>query len=170
MGGVLRSDPVSPVTTSIGRLFDAVGALCGIAPRASYEGQAAVELEWAAAAASDRGSYELSLDGSVIDPRSAIRAIDADLRTGDAVADVAVRFHRGIADVTARACAQLASQRGLGTVVLSGGVFLNRLLADGVRTRLESAGLRVLMPRVLPPGDGAIAFGQAAIAAARIAA
>jgi hydrogenase maturation protein HypF len=169
MAGVLASDVVSPVTTSIGRLFDAVGALCGIAARASYEGQAAVELEWVATAARRHRRYEVCLDGAVIDPRSTIRAIADDLAAGVAVADVAAGFHRAIGEATARACARIAAGRGLDAVVLSGGVFLNRLLSDVVLGDLERRGLRVLTPRLLPPGDGAIAFGQAAVAAARLA-
>jgi hydrogenase maturation protein HypF len=78
---------------------------------------------------------------------------------------VAARFHAALAEATARACALAAARHGLGTVVLSGGAFQNRVLLDRTSALLAGAGLRVLVPRRLPPNDGGIAFGQAAIAA-----
>jgi hydrogenase maturation protein HypF len=165
---VARSAEVSPLTSSIGRLFDAVGALCGIRARVSYEGQAAVELEGAAARGRPSTSrYEIALsDEFEIDPRPALRMIARDVREGVAVADVARSFHDAVAAVTVRACARLASARGLETVVLSGGVFQNRLLLEAAAGGLLDVGLRVLWPAKLPPNDGGISFGQAAIAAA----
>ena len=80
---------------------------------------------------------------------------------------VSARFHTGLADATAAAVTRVAGDRGLGTAVLSGGVFQNRALLEGVAARLERAGLRVLTPSLLPPNDGGIAYGQAAVAAAR---
>ncbi len=168
MATLLGSPAVSPVTSSMGRLFDAVAALCGIAPRTSYEGQAAVELEAAAARSGERGSYELSLSARLeIDPRRAVAAVAADLESGASAETVAARFHTGVADVTTRACVAIARERGLDSAVLSGGVFQNRLLLASVAAGLEREGLRVLIPLALPPNDGGISFGQAAIAAAR---
>jgi hydrogenase maturation protein HypF len=171
MSGVSADPEVSPVTTSVGRLFDAVAALCGLAPRTSYEGQAAIELEAAAARSSVSGGYELRLidraSGLMLDPREAVRAAYGDLESGASVPDVAARFHAAVADVTAQACAAAASARGLDTAVLSGGVFQNRLLLEAVAARLSGEGLRVLTPVTLPPNDGGISFGQAAVAAAR---
>jgi hydrogenase maturation protein HypF len=167
MEQVARSREFSPLTSSVGRLFDAVGALCGIRARVSYEGQAAVELEGVAARAHSRASYELQLtDQLQIDPRAALRMIARDLREGVPVANVARGFHDAVAAVTVRACVEVASARGLGTVVLSGGVFQNRLLLESVSDALLAHGLRVLWPAKLPPNDGGISFGQAAIAAA----
>jgi hydrogenase maturation protein HypF len=80
---------------------------------------------------------------------------------------VATRFHHALADATAAACERAASERGLGTAVLSGGAFANRRLLERTARRLEAAGLRVLVPERLPPGDGGISYGQAAVAAAR---
>jgi hydrogenase maturation protein HypF len=160
----------SPSTSSIGRLFDAVGALCGAPARARYEGQAAVELE-AMCAAGEGGRYEMPLlgegDGLVLDPRPTVRAALADLDRGEAPALVAARFHETVAVGTVDACACLAAEHDLGTVVLSGGVFQNRRLLERVAGLLTAAGLRVLTPERLPPNDGGISFGQAAIAAAR---
>ena len=172
MSGVIAAPELSPLTTSMGRLFDAVAALCAVAPHSTYEGQAAVELEAAAARCSDPGSYELDLlrevSGLAIDPRGAVRAAVADLDAGVAVPAVAARFHAGVADVTVRACLAVTKSRGLDTVVLSGGVFQNRRLLEAVAAALHRAGLRVLIPRALPPNDGGISFGQAAVAAARM--
>ena len=156
-----------PLTSSAGRLFDAVAALCGLRTVATYEGQAAAELE-AACDRSERAAYPMPLleqDGRlVLDARATVAAA-ADRDADPAV--VAARFHNALARATARACALLAEGRGLDTVVLSGGVFQNLLLLERTRERLEAAGLRVLVPRVLPPNDGGISFGQAAIAATR---
>ena len=174
-----RSGLAAPETTSMGRLFDAVAALCGIRAEIHYEGQAAIELE-AAAEPGDHGRYELPLTGGpghdarppagtaglVLDARPAVLAAAADIASGTAAGVVSARFHDGVAAATAEACARAASERGLGTAVLSGGVFLNRRLLEGTADALRAAGLRVLVPQRLPPGDGGIAYGQAAVAAA----
>jgi hydrogenase maturation protein HypF len=152
----------------MGRLFDAVAALCGVRARVNYEGQAAAELEaLAARARAAPGPYELPVDDGLLDPRPAVRAIHRDLASGAAPATVAARFHATVARATARACAEAAGRRGVGTVVLSGGVFQNRLLLERTARRLEGARLRVLVPERLPPNDGGISYGQAAVAAAR---
>jgi hydrogenase maturation protein HypF len=130
----------APLTTSMGRLFDGVAALCGVRSEVSYEGQAAIE------------------------------EILAELAAGVDAATVSARFHGAVANATAGACAHLADAAGLDTAVLSGGVFQNRLLLARTATALEDAGLRVLVPERLPPNDGQIAFGQVAVAAARPAA
>ncbi len=96
-------------------------------------------------------------------------AVAADLRAGSDPGIVAARFHDTVAAATTEACAAAASARGLGTVVLSGGVFANRRLLEGTRARLRTAGLRVLVPERLPPGDGGVAYGQASVASARSA-
>jgi hydrogenase maturation protein HypF len=155
----------------MGRLFDAVAALCGIRPTVSYEGQAAIELE-AAASPQHLGAYELPVveaDGSlVLDARPTVRAIEADLRAGSSVGAVAARFHATVADATARACLAVAEARSLDAVVLSGGVFQNRRLLEGAAMALHLSGLRVLVPELLPVNDGGIAFGQAAVAASAL--
>jgi hydrogenase maturation protein HypF len=153
----------SPATTSMGRLFDAVGAICGAAPRVAYEGQAAVELE-AMADPAERGRYEI--DGLEAGP--AVLALVEEIEDGIAPATVAARFHNTIAAATAEACSALASSSGTEVVVLSGGVFQNRLLLEAAAALLTRSGLRVLVPEVLPPNDGGIAFGQVAVAAATL--
>jgi hydrogenase maturation protein HypF len=153
----------APETSSMGRLFDAVAALCGLRPRVTYEGQAAIELE-AAADPAERSAYVLGAD---LDARPLVHEILEDLRSCTPVSVVSARFHRAVAAGTAEACADAASGAGLDVVVLSGGVFQNRLLLAWTAARLEELGLRVLVPSRLPANDGGISFGQAAIAAAR---
>jgi hydrogenase maturation protein HypF len=162
-----HSGTSSPLTTSVGRLFDAVAAMCGIATAVREEGRAAMELEWAAAG-DERGAYPLPIvegEALQLDARETVRAILADLRAGASTATVSARFHNGLSDATAAAVSLLAQRCGVGTAVLAGGVFQNRLLLERTAAGLTSAGLRVLVPMQLPPNDGAIAYGQAAVAA-----
>jgi hydrogenase maturation protein HypF len=104
-----------------------------------------------------------------MDARPTVRALVEDLDGGVATGTVAARFHNALAAATARACALTADRRGTGTVVLSGGVFQNRRLLGLTASLLADAGLRVLTPERLPPNDGGIAYGQLAVAAARLA-
>ena len=168
---LIRTGTASPATTSMGRLFDAVAALAGIRAEVNYEGQAAIELE-AACDLSEPGRYPIALqDGPellVMDPRETILAVAADARAGVNPGVVAGRFHRAIAGVTIEACARLAAANATDVVVLSGGVFQSRLLLDSVTAGLSAIGLRVLVPERLPVNDGGIAYGQAAVASARL--
>jgi hydrogenase maturation protein HypF len=155
-------------TTSVGRLFDAVAALCGVRGHVSYEGQAAIELQ-AACDPHELGGYEFDLTNPTrLDPRPALRSLLADVRRGVSAGVVAARFHNGLAGATAAAVKQIAGERDVELAVLSGGVFNNRRLLEGVSARLHAAGLRVLAPSLLPAGDGGIAYGQAAVAAAAL--
>ncbi|HEY3829682.1 MAG TPA: carbamoyltransferase HypF [Solirubrobacteraceae bacterium] len=167
----LARSELAPVTTSAGRLFDAVAALCGLRASVTYEGQAAIELE-ARVDPTERGGYPIELEDRSgvleLDPRVAISEVLRERTAGVPVGKVAARFHAGLARATARACALLASERGLEVVVLAGGVFQNRVLLELTLAECERAGLRPLVPERLPPGDGAISYGQAAVAAARI--
>jgi hydrogenase maturation protein HypF len=153
------------LTTSAGRLCDAVAAVCGVRAVVSYEGQAAIELE-AIADPSERGAYSIPWAEGQLDPRPAIRAVIGDLDAGVPPSKVSARFHNGLADATVDACATVAAAAGRPVVALAGGVFQNRLLLERVAAGLQAAGLRVLTPERLPPNDGAISYGQAAIAAA----
>jgi hydrogenase maturation protein HypF len=167
-----RTGVASPLTSSMGRLFDAVAALCGVRAEINYEGQAAVELETAADQL-ETGAYPLPVPGTgggplVLDARATVRAVVRDIGEGVPVSRVAARFHNGLARATASACVIAAERSGVDTVVLSGGVFQNRSLLARTAGLLRGAGLRVLLPERLPPNDGGIAYGQLAVAAARI--
>ncbi len=170
---LVRTGVQSPVSTSMGRLFDAVGALCGLRAHANYEGQAAIELE-AACDPTERSRYPISLihDGEliVIDPRATIHLVNAEIEAGVARGVVASRFHASLSAATVEALTRAASAAGSDLVVLSGGVFQNRRLLEAVMAGLHAAGLRTITPERLPIGDGGISYGQAAIAARRMAA
>ncbi len=170
-----RTGLASPITSSMGRLFDAVAALCGLRNEVTYEGQAAIELE-AVADLSEQGSYPLpitvgatGLPAAVLDARDTLLAVVGDREGGVAVGVISARFHNAVAAATAEVCAREAERVGTPTVVLSGGVFQNRLLVERAVGALEHRSLRVLMPASLPPNDGGISYGQAAAAAARLA-
>jgi len=159
----------SPVTSSAGRLFDAVSALCGIRDVIRYEGQAAVELEQRADPG-ETGSYPLPFEeGSVLRLRAGemVRAVVDDLGRGAPAGVVAARFHRGLAEGVVSACRAVRAERGLTTVACSGGVFQNALLLGLVADGLEAEGFRVLLHSRVPPNDGGISLGQAACAGAR---
>jgi hydrogenase maturation protein HypF len=169
---LVHSGVASPQTTSIGRLFDAVAALCGLRLHVNYEGQAAAELE-AACDPRVRDFYPLPLadvgERVVLDARETVRSVAADVRAGAATTTIAARFHNALAAATTCACMRLAGRSGIGTVALGGGTFQNRRLLETVAADLQRAGLRVLVPERLPPNDGGVSFGQAAVAAARTA-
>jgi hydrogenase maturation protein HypF len=169
-----RNGLASPTTTSMGRLFDAVAALCGVRSTVNYEGQAAAELE-GIADRGEEGAYPLPLLNEadppdarlILDARPTVLAAASDSAAGPAL--VSARFHNAVAAATAAACVRVAEERALDAVVLSGGVFQNRLLLERTSAALTGAGVRVLVPRLLPPNDGGISSGQAAVAAALMA-
>ena len=164
----------APVTSSAGRLFDAVAALTGVRDSVNYEGQAAVELEqraaaaWAAVPAS--GAYRAAITpGAPLTVAGAdlFRAAAEDLLDGQPADVIAARFHHGVAALIEEVCLLLRESSGLGTVALSGGVFQNVLLLETAAGRLEGSGFRVLTHSRVPPNDGGISLGQAVVAAAR---
>jgi hydrogenase maturation protein HypF len=166
VASLARGGVAAPITTSAGRLFDAVAALCGVRPEVTYEGQAAAELE-ARCDPHERGGYPLPAgDGTLLDARETIRSVARDVDAGVGAGVVSARFHRALADATARALVEVAGRHGTEIAVLSGGVFQNVRLLEWTSARLEAAGLRVLVPERLPPNDGGISYGQAAVAAA----
>jgi hydrogenase maturation protein HypF len=166
VGRLLGSRLDVPVTTSVGRLFDAVAALVGVRDAVNYEGQAAVELEQAAAD-DVRGGYPARTEGGLLHGSDLVRAVVADLRAGVDVPVIAGRFHAGLAALLARAAADACASTGLDTVALSGGVFQNVLLLRLVTAALDAAGLRVLVHSRVPPNDAGVSLGQVAVAAAR---
>jgi hydrogenase maturation protein HypF len=156
-------------TSSAGRLFDAVAALLGLRTRITYEAQAAIELESAAARQplDGPGGYELDVAGGVLDPTPLLTRIVEERDRGTSPAAISAGFHAGLGRGVAGAAVQAAAANGLDTVALSGGVFQNARLTAVVVEALETAGLRVLVHRLIPPNDGGISVGQAAIAARR---
>ena len=157
----------TPRTSSLGRLFDAVAALAGVRSGRGFEGQAAMELEYAAEAAEDPQAYAWSFHGGpclVADPALLVQAMLVDLRHKVDPTVVALRFHRALAELALA----WARHAGLEDVALCGGCFQNALLTRLVRERLQAAGYRVHLPALFPPNDGAVSLGQAWVAAGRI--
>ncbi|MFB1495784.1 MULTISPECIES: carbamoyltransferase HypF [unclassified Thiocapsa] len=163
----------APLSSSAGRLFDAVAAALGVGGEVlTYEGQAAIALESLAAVAMDRvgDGYPFARStgstGEVLDPAPLWDHLLADISRGRPPEEIAAAFHVGLATALGGLARELASRHGLSTVALSGGVFQNRLLLESVTSGLEAVGLRVLLQRQVPANDGGLSLGQAAVAAA----
>ena len=173
----------SPRTSSMGRLFDAAAAILGICGQATYEGEPAIGLEAAAWHAlddeiahfpDDSAGYFASgpswLDGPyVLDQKALFEALLEGIEAGAPVDRLALDFHVSVARSSARIASDICAREGIDTVALSGGVFMNRLLLQLLTRELKSAGLTVLVPHTVPVNDGCIAYGQAAVASARLA-
>jgi hydrogenase maturation protein HypF len=183
----------APLASSMGRLFDAASAVLGLRTDARYEGQAAMELEsiaWSVLVGPDRGALasgeqirvraaqidvpELpfpdsrSADGlRVFEPGPLLVALGRAFLGGGHPALLAAAFHLAVADRAVRTASEVAEQEGLATVALGGGTFQNALLVPLIRDSLRERGLEVLLPHLLGPNDGAISYGQAAVAAGR---
>ncbi len=159
----------SPLTSSCGRLFDAVAALVGIRDCVTYEAQAAIELEMAIADAQDNTAYPLALvpdgEGWLIDTRPMFEALIEDLRRGLAPAVISQRFHNGLVEGLARLATILRERTELNRVCLSGGTFQNVYLLEQLRARLVSEGFEVFAHAEVPAGDGGLSLGQALVAA-----
>lgn len=163
----LTRDVACVPTSSMGRLFDAVASLLGLRHHVTYEAQAAIDLEIAAAGGAPLGPYHFVLDADDVDPRPVIRSIVDDLRVGRPIADIALTFHLAVAELVVEVARRVRADRALGTVALSGGVFQNSLLTTECVRRLEHAGFVALTHHLVPPNDGGLALGQAYIAAHR---
>jgi hydrogenase maturation protein HypF len=186
---MIRGGLHAPWTSSAGRLFDAVAAMVGLRTTASYEGQAAMELEWSATGEPACGSYPFEIDEApdmgagqeperpfpaahercgkplVVDTRPLVRAAADDVRSGVGAAAIARKFHTATAEMAAAICRRIREREQVATVALTGGVFGNAILCGEVTERLKSDGFRVVRHRKVPPGDGGLALGQLAVAA-----
>jgi hydrogenase maturation protein HypF len=159
----------SPLTSSAGRLFDAVSAILGVRDTVNYEGQAAVELEQLADP-NEAGVYRAAIGGDWpfrIAGVDLVRAVVDELRAGEDPGIIAARFHNGVAATIVHACEVIRAETGLRTVALSGGVFQNVLLLERTVGGLERTGFGVLLHSRVPPNDAGISLGQAAVAGAR---
>jgi hydrogenase maturation protein HypF len=160
----------APLTSSAGRLFDAVSALLGVRDTINYEGQAAVELEQLADPG-EPGGYRAAVvagDGPFrVAGADLVRQAAEDLAAGTGPEVIAARFHRGVAGLIEEGCVLARERDGPDTVALSGGVFQNLTLLRQAVTRLEARGFRVLVHSRVPCNDGGISLGQAVVAGAR---
>ena len=169
----------SPRTSSMGRLFDAAAAILGICDKATYEGEPAIELE--AAAWRALGGKTVRLDGNhagvftsaddspILDPQPLIESLLNGIEAGTPADRLALEFHIAITHATTHIACEICNRENLDTVALSGGVFMNRLLLRLLTHELKDASLAVLVSHAVPVNDGCIAYGQAAIARARLA-
>jgi len=158
----------SPMTSSLGRLFDAVASIAGVRDDAGYEGQAAIELE-AVSTPGEQGAYTFGLldqpDGpALIDQRPVLLGVLDDVAAGIPQGVISTRFHRAVVHCIVEVGTLVAAHTGTRTVALAGGVFMNRLVLGGAMRGLSSAGLVPLTHLSLPMNDGAVSFGQAVVA------
>jgi hydrogenase maturation protein HypF len=164
MAALGRSGLNSPLTSSAGRLFDAVAALLGVRSEINYEGQAAVELEQLADPL-ERGSYPARLVDGVVHGIDLVRAVESDVHGGVDAGRIAGRFHNAVADVIVAACLAFREEHGIGVVALSGGVFQNLLLTARAVDLLVDKEFEVLTHHRVPTNDGGVSLGQAVVAA-----
>ena len=173
---MIRKGVNSPETSSLGRLFDGISAILGIRYRSSYEGQAAIELEMAMDAATmvpfpysffkADGLYRKADGLYRIPVKPIIRGVVDDFLSGQGIGDVSYRFHLTLIHLFSDLCETLRQETGIDQVALSGGVFQNAALLEGLETFLKNRGFHVFSPTKVPCNDGGISLGQAAVAEA----
>jgi len=157
----------SPLTSSCGRLFDAVSSLIGIRDEITYEGQAAMELEsFCASGIKERYKFRIHKEGEefIIDPQQIFIDIIKDLKEGIDKKIIAAKFHNTVAEFTLNLCGKIRENTGINEIALSGGVFQNKYLTEKVVFLLEDKGFKVYIQRKVPPNDGGISLGQAVVA------
>jgi len=162
----------SPLTSSCGRLFDAVAALAGVRREVNYEAQAAIELEMAIGNSGDDSAYPFDLvaegESWIIDTRSLFEALLRDVGGKVSVGDISRRFHNGLVNVLAEVSSHLRERSGLERVCLSGGTFQNVYLFERLGFRLRKDGFQVFVHGEVPAGDGGLSLGQAMVASRAI--
>ncbi|MBA3347409.1 MAG: carbamoyltransferase HypF [Actinobacteria bacterium] len=157
----------APRSSGAGRLFDAAAALLGVREHVTYEGQAAIELEDLAGQV-EADAYPCRMSGGVLRGADLIARVHDDLAEGRARREIAAAFHEGVAAAFAQAVTA-AAEPDERSVLLTGGTMQNLRLRASLERRLAASGFEVLTHRTIPPNDGGISFGQAAIAARRTA-
>ncbi len=157
----------APLTSSVGRLFDAAAALAGVRQSVNYEAQAAIEFE-ASADPAEGGAYPFKREQAVIGVRSAVEALVADALAGVPIPVISARFHNGLADILRVATFELSRETGIREVALSGGVWQNITLLRRTLSLLQADGFQVYIHHQAPTNDGGLSLGQAVIAASRL--
>jgi hydrogenase maturation protein HypF len=169
---MMERDVNSPLTSSCGRLFDAVAALAGVRQAVNYEAQAAIELENAIAEPAGEEAYRLKLTPSgdgplIIDTKPLFAELLDDLHRLVPAPMISTKFHQGLVDVFARIAQHIRERESLNRVCLSGGTFQNRFLAEHLQQRLAGLSFEVFAHSEVPAGDGGLSLGQALVAAHR---
>ncbi|MEW6285661.1 MAG: carbamoyltransferase HypF [Chloroflexota bacterium] len=157
----------TPLTSSMGRLFDAAAALAGVRQKVNYEGQAAIEFE-ALADEAEAESYAFGVEAGWVGVRSAVEALVRDVRAGVPIPKISARFHNGLAQAVRDAVRKIGEDTGIRSVVLSGGVWQNITLLRRTFALLREDDFKVYIHREVPANDGGLSLGQAVIAAARL--
>lgn len=157
----------APLTSSMGRLFDAGAALAGVRQRVNYEGQAAIEFE-ALADEAEGESYSFTLEQAQIGVRSAFESLVKDVLSNVPVSSISARFHNGLADMVRAAVNKISQDTGIRAVALSGGVWQNITLLGRTLSLLHADGFQVYLHHEVPTNDGGLSLGQAVIAASRL--
>jgi hydrogenase maturation protein HypF len=167
----MRKGINAPLTSSAGRFLDAVAALVGLHSNVTFEGQAAISLESLALRATKSGSYPFVVEETLpvtVDMRPTIRAVCEAIERRDAPCEIARCVHCTLAEIITAVCEHLHHRTAIQDVVLSGGVFVNRILLSETSDRLARRSLKVFTHRLVPPNDGGLALGQLAVAAAQL--
>jgi len=151
----------SPLASSMGRLFDGVSAILGIKCQVSYQAQGAVLLEEKASFSAESGVYPYLIDEGFVDWRPLIRSVVDDLKKGVSVSDIAKKFHNTVVAFSLDVAKEVALKFGVKGVALSGGVFQNRAVSEGLEAKLKKEGFKVYVHQIVPPNDGGISLGQA---------
>lgn len=159
----LKSGLNAPLTSSMGRLFDAAASILGICHEISYEAQAAIALE-SAADPDEQGAYPILLQDGIIDPSEMLRGLVGDLRGGLSVPRIAARFHNSISALSLQACRMVREETGLRHVVISGGVWQNMRLMRALLPALEAEEFIPLYHHALPSNDACVSLGQVMVA------
>jgi hydrogenase maturation protein HypF len=157
----------TPMTSSMGRLFDAAAALAGVRQKVNYEGQAAIEFE-ALVDPAEAGSYNFVLEQDQVQIRGVVEALIADIRAGVPTSKISARFHNGLAEAVRMVVKKISGDSGIREVALSGGVWQNITLLGRTLSLLRNDGFKVYLHRQVPTNDGGLSLGQAAIAARRL--
>ena len=157
----------TPLTSSMGRLFDAAAALAGVRQSVNYEGQAAIEFE-ALADPDEAESYSFELNQDQVEVRSGIESLIKDLMAGVHISKISARFHNSLAEMVRMTVKKMNQETGIRIVALSGGVWQNLTLIGRTLSLLRADGFTVYLHRQVPTNDGGLSLGQALVAASRL--
>jgi hydrogenase maturation protein HypF len=163
---LIQKNVNTPLVSSAGRLFDAVAAITGLNYYSTYQAEAPMLLE-SAIDSHEKGSYSFSIHEGLISFKTLIRELVEDIYNGISTAVIAAKFHRSLVQLILSLSMEIRNTSGLDRIVLGGGTFQNRYLAEKVTDKLEKEGFKVYLPRRIPVNDQGIAAGQLAIGAYR---
>jgi hydrogenase maturation protein HypF len=156
----------TPLTSSMGRLFDAAAALAGVRQMVNYEAQAAIEFE-AALDPEEMRAYQFVIRENVVEAGDALRELIADVSSGVSISKISARFHNGLAQLSQQVCIKVRQQSGINEVALSGGVWQNMALLERTVHNLHKNGFVVYLHRQVPANDGGLSLGQALVGASK---